>query len=284
MLANQEYDGHVSVHDEATAEKLGLAGAPIEGPTHFSQFDPIGIAMWGSEWFEQGCISSHFENMVIDGEQVQATAVHTNSQIALISAVKLDGTSVLRGTMTLGPDHVSTELDQRLAAIREPGELFILDQLVVGTKSPQVEAMMSYDQSNGHLYPFSLKDKLALITEPSSWYDPAQVGQSPWGRVIVPTEMVSVLAAKCPGVGKVRGPAVGLFMDLEVRLINGPIFVGETYVLQNEIVAVGQTRRVENYWTRTTISEPSSGKIIATMLLNQGVFKASFGDYPQDKL
>lgn len=47
MLADQEYDGHASVHDEATADKLGLAGAPIEGPTHFSQFDPIGVTLWG---------------------------------------------------------------------------------------------------------------------------------------------------------------------------------------------------------------------------------------------
>ena len=69
MLAHQEYDGHASVHDDETAEKLGLIGAPIEGPTHFSQFDPIGVALWGHTWFERGCISSHFENMVIEGEK-----------------------------------------------------------------------------------------------------------------------------------------------------------------------------------------------------------------------
>ena len=38
MLATQEYDGHLSIHDDAMAEDLGFAGAPIEGPTHFSQF------------------------------------------------------------------------------------------------------------------------------------------------------------------------------------------------------------------------------------------------------
>jgi hypothetical protein len=45
MLGDQEYDGHTSVHDDATADKLGLPGAPIEGPTHFSQFDPMGQCM-----------------------------------------------------------------------------------------------------------------------------------------------------------------------------------------------------------------------------------------------
>ena len=48
MLDEQEYDGHASVHDEATAAKLGLRGAPIEGPTHFSQIDPLAAAMWGA--------------------------------------------------------------------------------------------------------------------------------------------------------------------------------------------------------------------------------------------
>ena len=31
LLAEQTYDGHLSVHDGEMADKLGLAGAPIEG-------------------------------------------------------------------------------------------------------------------------------------------------------------------------------------------------------------------------------------------------------------
>jgi hypothetical protein len=29
MLAEQEYGGHTSVHDDVTADRLGLPGAPI---------------------------------------------------------------------------------------------------------------------------------------------------------------------------------------------------------------------------------------------------------------
>ena len=57
MLADQEYAGHTSVHDDATAARLGLAGAPIEGPTHFSQIDPLAVDRWGRAWFEQGCLA-----------------------------------------------------------------------------------------------------------------------------------------------------------------------------------------------------------------------------------
>jgi len=51
MLEDQEYDGHASVHDDATAASMGLAGAPIEAPTHFSQFDPLAFQVWGQHWF-----------------------------------------------------------------------------------------------------------------------------------------------------------------------------------------------------------------------------------------
>lgn len=281
MLADQEYDGHASVHDEATADKLGLAGAPIEGPTHFSQFDPIGVRLWGEKWFEQGCISSHFENMVIEGETVQPFAVSEHMRRVRIGATKGDGSSVLSGTLTLGPDHGETELDKRLAGLKEPGDVYIIDQLLVGQRSEPKRVTMAADEHNGHLYPFSLNDKLKVITEPSSWYSS---NDTPWGRAIIPIEMASVLAHKAGGVGTVRGPAVGLFIDLEVRMVDGPLFVDHEYELVHEIVGVGQSRRVESWWTRTYISDPVTGGLIATVLLHQGVFKASYADYPADKL
>ena len=42
MLAEQEYDGHLSIHDDQQAQNLGFQGAPIEGRpiihslTHYS--------------------------------------------------------------------------------------------------------------------------------------------------------------------------------------------------------------------------------------------------------
>jgi hypothetical protein len=284
MLAHQEYDGHASVHDDETAEKLGLIGAPIEGPTHFSQFDPMGVALWGHAWFERGCISSHFENMVIEGEQVQATARPTGANIAAISAAKADGTPVLSGTISVGPDHPQTELDRRRSALKPAGDLHILDQVAVGETSRVARGTMTFSERNGNLYPFSLQEKLQAITENSPWYDPFKASSSPWGRAIVPTEMISVLAANCPAAGTVRGPAVGLFMDLEIRLMAGPVFVGKEYELQREVVALGQTRRVEFYWTDTRIIDPDTGTVVASVLLNQGVFKASYAGYPQHLL
>ncbi|MDR3506850.1 MAG: hypothetical protein P4L64_03025, partial [Caulobacteraceae bacterium] len=72
MLAAQEYDAHASIHDDATAQKLGFKGGTIEGPTHFSQFSPLGEALWGQRWFAEGCLSAHYRSPVFEGEEVRA--------------------------------------------------------------------------------------------------------------------------------------------------------------------------------------------------------------------
>src|SRR3954467_8842637 len=79
MLADQEVDGHASVHDADSAAALGLLGAPIEAPTHFSQFAPPAVVLGGQAWFERGAISSHFRTMVVEGEQVQASMTTTGA-------------------------------------------------------------------------------------------------------------------------------------------------------------------------------------------------------------
>jgi acyl dehydratase len=276
MLADQEYDGHTSVHDEATADKLGLAGAPIEGPTHFSQFDPLAVALFGTRWFEHGCISAHFENMVTEGEQVAAEATQLGEARARATAVKATGEPVLTASLTLGDE--PTELDERLARMqsKDPGDLHIIDRLHVGWRSGPSTVSMGYDERNGNLYPFSLADKLEVITEHSHWYVPG--GPSPWGRAVVPTEMLSVLAHKGGVHLPVRGPSVGLFIDLEVRR-HHPVFVDEVYTVVHEVVALGQSKRVESYWTRTELTD-AQGVPTASVLLHQGVFKASYADYP----
>ncbi len=280
MLAEQQYDGHTSVHDDATADKLGLPGAPIEGPTHFSQFDPLAVALWGAEWFEHGCISAHFETMVVEGEEVQATVTPVGPTVARGTAVKRTGEPVLSASLTIGDE--PTELGERLTRMlaKDVGELFIVDRLEVGWVSEPTSTSMSYDASNGNLYPFTLADKVRLMTEPSPWYVPGE--PSPWGRAVVPTEMLSVLAHKGGVHLPVRGPAVGLFIDLEVQR-HAPVFVDETYTVTHEVVGRGQSRRVESYWTRTRLTD-TSGAAVATVLLHQGVFKASYADYPADRL
>ncbi len=283
MLAEQSYGGHSSIHDDSMADKLGFSGAPIEGPTHFSQFDPLLFDLFGQAWFETGCISSHYQNMVVEGEEVRAFArPNADRKSALIWAEKKDGTPVLAGTASIGPDHPETELDRRRAKLRPADQLVILADQYVGMKGATPEkAIMDFDQHMGNLYPFSLNDKLEKITEPSPWYTREHGGGSPWGRAIIPFEMISVLTEYTSAQAEfpARGPAVGLFADQEIKLIQGPLFVNHPYRLEREIVALSESRRVESSWTLTRVYDEKSDVLVAECILNHSVVKASYEDY-----
>ncbi|HXQ45402.1 MAG TPA: hypothetical protein VN806_02235, partial [Caulobacteraceae bacterium] len=242
MLADQEYGGHASLHDDSMAETLGFRAGPIEGPTHFSLFAPLLDHVWGKAWFEQGCFSAHYLNMVIEGEETRAFVElpAEGARSTRAWAEKADGTPVLEASASLGASE--TLLSARMATLRPPDKLVILADLGVGMTGAEDEPVrMEEGQHMGALYPFSLAQKLAAITETSPWYSDAAASR--WGRPIIPFEMVSVLAEYSSGRARfpTKGPAVGLFADQEIRMVDGPLFVGEDYLIRREIVALSES-------------------------------------------
>jgi hypothetical protein len=285
MLAQQEYDSHASIHDDATAKKLGFKGGTIEGPTHFSQFVPLGVAAWGSKFFESGCISAHYRNPAFEGEKLKAFMANpfASSKLAAIWMQREDGTEILRGTASMG-DAGPTALTQRLTELKPPGPLVILRDVNTGMTTARKRVVMGAEQNMGALYPFSLANKLKVITEASPWYSMPDAAGAPWGRAAIPMEMISVLvnySTYARGFS-VHGPVVGLFADQEIRLIKGPLFVGEEYEISGEIVALSASRRTESMWVRSSIYRPGSEEVIATMLLNSAYLKDSYANYESD--
>ena len=140
---------------------------------------------------------------------------------------------------------------------------------------------MDADQHMGALYPFSLTQKLAVITETTPWYSDAAA--SPWGRPIIPLEMISVLAEYSAGRARfpTKGPAIGLFADQEIRLVGGPLFVGEDYLIRREIAALSESRRTESHWVRTRIFDAAGQTLKAEMLLNHATLKDSYAGYAE---
>lgn len=284
MLAEQEYGGHSSLHDDAMAERLGFKAGPIEGPTHFSQFAPLLGKLWGKDWFERGCLSAHYQNMVVEGEAVRAFAAipPDGATSTRVWAEKTDGTPVLEASASIGASR--TLLDERLASLKPPEKLVILSKLKVGMQGAVEERVrMDADQHMGALYPFSLNQKLAVITENSPWYSDAAA--SPWGRPIIPLEMVSVLAeySSAQAAFPTKGPAIGLFADQEIRMIEGPLFVGEDYILRREIAALSESKRTESYWVRTRIFDATGKRQVAEMLLNHATLKHSYANYDAER-
>ena len=284
MLSDQEYEGHLSIHDDKMAEDLGFPGAPIEGPTHFSQFVRLLHEVFGDDWFAKGCISAHYQNMVVEGEEVQTMVekAPNSSGMVAIFAQKRDGTSVLTGTASLGPDYGETELDKRISKLRPSSQLVILSDLRVGQKGAgNPEAVrMDIDQHMGDMYPFSNKQKLEKITENHEFYE----GDTPWGGAVIPLEMISVLTNYSSDRSgfRTKGPAIGLFAGQQIKMIDGPLMIGKDYLLEREIIALSESRRTESNWTLTRVLCADSKKLKAEVILNSAILKDSYANYKAD--
>ncbi|PDT90460.1 hypothetical protein CO669_09760 [Bradyrhizobium sp. Y36] len=282
MLQAQTYDAHASIHDDATAQKLGFEGGTIEGPTHFSQFAPLGARLWGQAWFESGCLSAHYRSVCYEGEEVQAILSKPlpATRQCQIQMVKRDGTEVLRGTASVGEPHAATALEARLGELKPLTDPVILRDVKVAHTSKRQTVRMAFDQNMGDLYPFSLRQKLAVITENSPYYSSAD---NPWRRPIIPMEMLSVLFQYRSKEDPLptKGPAVGLFADQEIRLVKGPLFEGEEYEVEREVVALSGSRRTESAWARTRVFD-KAGAVVATMLLNMATLKDSYAPYEEE--
>ncbi|MCA1526451.1 hypothetical protein [Bradyrhizobium yuanmingense] len=282
MLQAQTYDAHASIHDDATAQKLGFKGGTIEGPTHFSQFAPLGERLWGQAWFEIGCLSAHYRSVCYEGEEVQAILAKPlpGTRQCQIQMVKRDGTEVLRGTASVGDLPVATALEARLGELKPLTDPVILRDVKVAQTSKRQSVRMAFDQNMGDLYPFSLRQKLAVITESSPYYSGAD---NPWGKPIIPMEMLSVLfqyRSKDDPL-PAKGPAVGLFADQEIRLLKGPLFEGEEYEVEREVVALSGSRRTESAWVKTRVFD-KAGTMVAAMLLNAATLKESYAPYEEE--
>lgn len=275
MLSRQSVSGSASIHDDNTAQKLGFSGGTIEGPTHFTQFEPLAERFWGGEWRRTGCISAHYRAPVFEGESVRALATLSGDRPdrAIIRMEKEDGTEVLVGSMSVGEAAPQTALRARLEQLPQLAKPVLVADVPVGTRTSRMPVTMGRDTHMGNLYPFSLADKLSVITEPNERFERE-----------LPFEMISVLANSKADVEPfaVRRPSVGLFADQEIRLHDGPLRVGETYEVAREVIARTGSRKTESLWVEYSIYRAGEGDPVATMLLNLASLKASYPDYDAD--
>lgn len=275
MLAEQAYDGHASIHDDATAQKLGFKGGTIEGPTHFTQFEPLGAALWGDRWFREGCLSVHYRAPVFEGEEVRAivTADPALPGRATARMERLDGTEILTGSIEVGRDNGPTALEARLASLAPLADPVILRDVHVGMTSPRIAVRMGADDHMGQYYPFTLTQKRARMTEPSDRY-----------ATMIPMEMISVLIQHKAGEDRfpIHGPHVGLFADQEIRLVDGPLLVGADYEIEREIVGLSGSKRTESMWVKSRVYRPGETTPVAEMLLNSAIMKESYAPYAKE--
>jgi len=260
-----------SIHDDATATKLGFRGGTVAGSIHLELFPPLLLKAFGKQWFERGTISMYFLNATTDREAVRAFVKEpphdaTDAQVE-IWIERDDGMRVAEGTASVGSPEEPSALLRRPLDRFDPGELRILGGLKVGDQFEECDAFLTKG---------AMAERMKVITEPMEWY----TSPSPWGdAVATPATMVQLLYSQSIATlrGKL-GQAVGLFGAIELRNINGPVRVEHPYRVGGSIVALGQSPKTEYMWFETALDE-KDGKRIAEMRMLLRFMKASSPKY-----
>ncbi len=127
-----------SIHDDATATKLGFRGGTVAGSIHLELFPPLLLKAFGQRWFERGTISMYFLNATTDREAVRAFVKEppldpTDAQVD-VWVERDDGMRVAKGSASVGSPQEATALLRRPLDRFDAGQLRILGGLKPGDR------------------------------------------------------------------------------------------------------------------------------------------------------
>ena len=261
-----------------------------------SQFTPLCLDVFGAAWFQRGSLSVHFLRMVSHLMPIQAHIRRPEPGQTQVDCwiTFEDGELVLQGTASCGERRAEdgpSMVEQRLAKVvapPNPQHLRILRGMVAGdvtTPEPIEVCVRDLDmdlRELGHgTFPYPMREKLKIITEPHPWFEGEEADEPrPWDdrRPILPPESAhSILYPQGRSANHEHNDALGLLGGCELRMIDGPVFVGQKYLLDCSILAVGETPRTEFYWTRSVLRDPSreGAPVVAEMDLQSMSMKNS---------
>lgn len=267
---NGAQDQKGSIHDDATASKLGFRGGTVAGSVHMDQFPPLLLRVFGPSFFETGTLSLYFQNATVDREAVRAYAEEPAPGATQIRVYmkRDDGLDVCEGTASLG-DSSRSALRTRDLRGCDPAELRILSALRPG---------MELGVEKVRLGPERQRERIArdLCSGPLDWY----TGPSPWGGPIAaPSAAVELLwAPPTKALREHTGRAVGLFGAIEVAHLAGPILLDATYTVTGQVTAVGQSPKTEYLWFDSRATD-EQGRDVAAMRMLLRFMKASSPRY-----
>ncbi len=256
-----------SIHDDKTAQRLGFRGGTVAGNIHFEMLVPLLLKAFGQRWFERGTLSIDFKYATVDYEEVRGILEQppegaADAQIEVVME-RPDGQVVGIGTASVGSPAEQTCLGTKDLSKYDEGEYQALQGISPGDKFPVTKATITRQVA---------EERMQVITEPLDWY----VGDSPWGGPIAtPTVMVGALTtAQTRFLGERRGMGVGLYGAIEIRNVNGPVFIDRPYTTGGEVVARGQSPKTEYFWYESYLDD-ADGKRIAEMLMQLRFMKGS---------
>jgi hypothetical protein len=252
-----------SIHDDATAQKLGFKGGAVAGSIHMEQFPPLLAARLGDDWHRTGGLSLYFLNATTDGEPVRAYcgSVHDGrAEVWMID--ETTGLRVCEGTASVGAPDVDSDLRRRLSSIRPPGELRLL-KVAMGDTVSDIPARIIAERAAG---------RLDLITEDLPGYRDAKL----FGELVAaPTMVVDAMRAVEVPLFRPTSAYVGMFGAIEVQMLDGPVFIDHDYLCDGRVLALSDSPKTEIVWYETVLKDARDGRCVARMILMSRLLKAS---------
>lgn len=111
------------------------------------------------------------------------------------------------------------------------------------------------------------------MTAPLPWYESA----SPWGGpVCSPLTMCRVLVAgMTESIERQCGEFVGMYGAIEVRHVDGPMFLDVEYEVTGEVLAVSESPKTEVLWFRTEARPAGESRVVAELTMMTRLLKDS---------
>ena len=257
-----------SIHDDATAHKLGFRGGTVAANTHYDQFSPLMIAAFGEDWLKTGGLSLYFLNATTDGEPVQAfvgpkVPREGGGFRAEVWMETPQGVRVCEGDGYVGGPDADSALRRRLKDVRPPGELRLLKASQVGDVVRDLPVNIDWTRAEGRLAP---------ITEPLAAYRDATIYGA---RVLQPALVIDAMRVVEPELFRPKSAYVGMFGAIEVQHLGGPVFVDHDYLVDGTVVALSDSPKTEVTWYESTMRDAADNRPVARMILMSRLLKAS---------
>ena len=253
--------GHGSIHDDATASKLGFKGGTVAGSLHMDQFAPLALQLYGDDWWSNGNMSFYFRQATVDQEPVRAFA-HPDEPHARLWMENESGALIAEGTASCQGHDEGTAVENLMNSQQHDSGsgLRILRHVKPGDEVTGLEVSISQE---------ALDRRLDNITETLDVYK----GE----RAIVPPSMNVHLfrGSAQEKLYKTDGPAVGLFGAIELQAIRGPMRAETPYLVRAKVLALSESPKTENVWYRAWAADPETGEDVSSMLMYLRYMKGS---------
>lgn len=267
---NYSMNAKGSIHDDDTALELGFRGGTVAGSIHLDQFGSICVEALGREWFEHGYVSLYFQQPTTDLEPVDAWIEGDAPQLAA-GMTTPEGAVVAEGNVGIGNAPASA-LHARDRRGVDPSSLRMLAEVRRGQATDTLTVRPDARGQRARISTGSITDDL-------SWY----ADSSPWGGAVSSplTSCQMLVSGVTDSIAASCGPFVGLYGAIEVRHLNGPVFLDREYVITGEVLDVSETPKTEVLWFRTQAREVggSPGDAVAECTMMTRLLKASSPRY-----